>query len=32
MWLYDNGLKEGPLKEYIKENMEVLKKERGDKR
>lgn len=28
IYLYDNGLTNGPLGDYIKENMDVLRKEK----
>jgi len=27
IWLYDNGLDRGPLREYIEENKDALEKE-----
>jgi uncharacterized protein (DUF3820 family) len=32
LFLMDKGLKEGPLKRYIMDNMDVLKKQEGEER
>ena len=32
LWLYDKGLNHQDLKEYIEDNMEVLKKEINEKK
>lgn len=32
IWLYENELEDGNVKDYIKENMDALKKEINEKR